>query len=236
MPIVGAEPIESNIYRISLNIGYGQIQNVVVSPDGLYNIFYIRDGICSNRTGKILNVVQNRACPKNSYLLFDWSSDTQNHRERINFYRVTSITDVTPNDAYKIALAHGFVGTVDDWLASLKGEPGYSAFELAQMAGFEGNESEWLESLRGPQGLSAYEVAIKGGYEGTEEAWLASLKGDKGDTGESAYEVAIRHGFTGTEEDWMAANGDVTAIKQQIDGVSDRVETVEEHTEWHYEV
>ena len=49
-------------------------------------------------------------------------------------------------------------GTVDDYLASLQGEPGEP----------------------GDDGLSAYEVAVDEGFVGSKEAWLESLKGDPG--------------------------------------------------------
>lgn len=68
------------------------------------------------------------------------------------------------DSAYKIALDNGFRGTQQDWLDSLKGEPGEqgepgkdgvditeggSAYEIAQAHGFEGTREEWLESLKG---------------------------------------------------------------------------------------
>ena len=200
MPIISAEPIEKNIYRITLNSGYGELQNITVSSDGLYSIYFIKDGKCINATGKILNVVQNRACPKNSYILFDYSEDNSSKRERIQFYRVQSIKDITPNDAYHIALEHGFVGTVEDWLESLKGQPGMSNYELALEAGFEGTEEEYLDSLKGK---SAYQIALEHGFLGTEEDWLKSLVGKDG---KSAYESAVEKGFLGTEEEWLASH------------------------------
>lgn len=225
MPIISADPIDKKIFRITLTSGYGEMQNIVISADGLYSIYFIKDGKCINATGKIVNVVQNRACPKNSYILFDYSDDNINRKERIMFYQVQSIKDITPNDAYHIALEHGFVGTVEEWLESLKGESGKSAYELALDAGFEGTleeymdslkglsayqialehgflgtEEQWLESLNGPDGKSAYEVAVKHGYTGDECSWLASLKGS---AGKSAYEIAVDAGFEGTEAEWL---------------------------------
>ena len=76
---------------------------------------------------------------------------------------------------------------------TLKELHGYSAYEIAVIHGFEGTEEEWLESLKGEDGqqgiqgipgddgkdgLSAYEVAVKYGFEGTEKEWLESLKPD----------------------------------------------------------
>ena len=60
--------------------------------------------------------------------------------------------------AYEIAVAHGYKGTEQEWLDSLKGdkgEDGLSAFNIAQLNGFEGTYVEWLKSLKGKDGASA---------------------------------------------------------------------------------
>lgn len=85
--------------------------------------------------------------------------------------------------AYEVAVAAGFKGTADEWLASLvgkEGKSGKSAYELALSAGFQGTLSDWLTSLRGPAGLTAYDLAVLDGYEGTQEEWLNSLHGRDG--------------------------------------------------------
>lgn len=84
--------------------------------------------------------------------------------------------------AYGMAVAHGYAGTEEEWIASLKGaagakgepgEPGKSAYEIAREQGFEGTEAEWIESMRGPAGRVAvygeapvdgvhYEAAVDG--------------------------------------------------------------------------
>lgn len=105
--------------------------------------------------------------------------------------------------AYGVAVAHGYAGTEEEWIASLKGatgapgEPGMSAYEEAREQGFEGTETEWLASLKGKDGLSAYEEALEQGFEGTEAEWIASLEG------KSAYEVALAEGFEGTASEWL---------------------------------
>lgn len=76
--------------------------------------------------------------------------------------------------AYEIAVKNGFEGTEEEWLESLKGEPGApgpagrdgkSAYAIALQEGFDGSEAEWLESLKGAPGP-------------------AGEKGDKGDPGQ----------------------------------------------------
>ena len=206
MPIISADPIDKKVYRITITLGHGMVENVVVTDDGLYEIYYIKDGKSANRSGRILNVVQNRNMPNNSYILFDSSTDRCNRRERIYFHQVQLLKDVTPNDAYRIAVEHGFVGTVTDWLESLKGDPGKDNYEIAVDCGYTGTREEWLESMKGPmgeRGYSAYEIAVNNGFEGTEEEWLESIRGKDGKDGKSAYEIAVEHGFSGSEVEWL---------------------------------
>ena len=90
--------------------------------------------------------------------------------------------------------------------ANPKGMDGKSAYEIAVEHGFVGTEEEWIASVTGvpgEDGLSAYEIAcIHGGFTGTIEEWLQSLIGPQGERGKSAYEVAVDNGYEGTEEEW----------------------------------
>ena len=113
------------------------------------------------------------------------------------------VQGVDGKSAYEIAKEHGYSGTEEEWLASLKGETGATgktgkkgadgstAFELAKKHGYEGTEEQWLASLKGTDGingvngsdgLSAYEIAKKNGYKDSEEEWLKSLHGKDGIT------------------------------------------------------
>ena len=65
--------------------------------------------------------------------------------------------------AYQIAVNNGFVGTEQEWLASLKGRDGQNG-----------------QVILGNDGLSAYQIAVNNGFVGTEQEWLASLKGADG--------------------------------------------------------
>ena len=244
MPIISATVLDKKNYRVTVTMGNGILENIVVTDDGLYSIYYIKDGNNINATGRIVNIVQHPSICKNSYVLFDKSEDNSNKKERIYFHQIQYIKDITPNDAYRIAVEHGFVGTVEDWLESMKGLPGKDAYEIAVECGYEGTREEWVASMAtGGNGLSAYEIAVNHGFEGTEEEWLASLHGRDGDgisayeiavnhgfegteeewleslKGKSAYEIALEYGFEGTEEEWMAANGDVTAIRQDVEEI-----------------
>ena len=90
--------------------------------------------------------------------------------------------------AYAIAVAHGFRGTEQEWLDSLKGlqgpqgEPGPKGDPFR----YEDFTPEQLEALKGPKGdkgddgLSAFNIAQLNGFQGTYVEWLKSLKGKDG--------------------------------------------------------
>ena len=183
MPVISACPVERNIYRITLTYGQGMIENLVISNTGEYNIYYIKNGRAHNHIGKIVNVYTCGNINTN-YILFDIKCDKSNRRERISFSQIQFIRDITPNNAYQIAVQEGFSGTVEDWLKSLKGDPGKDAYEIAVCQGFEGTRDEWLQSLVGPRGpigprgvpgMSPYEAAKLEGYEGTAEELYQTL-------------------------------------------------------------
>ena len=72
--------------------------------------------------------------------------------------------------------------------------------------GYIGSEQEWLASLAGRTGKSAYELAQENGYTGTLTEWLASLVGENGLNGASAYELAVNNGYVGTEAQWLGSH------------------------------
>ena len=51
--------------------------------------------------------------------------------------------------AYECAVRHGYVGTEEEWLASLDGK---SAYQIAVELGYVGTEEEWIASLKGDKG------------------------------------------------------------------------------------
>jgi hypothetical protein len=64
--------------------------------------------------------------------------------------------DFGHKSAYELALEQGYEGTLDEWLAGLKGGDGLSAYQEAVLNGFDGSEAEWLASLKGDKGADAY--------------------------------------------------------------------------------
>jgi len=80
--------------------------------------------------------------------------------------------------AYQVAVAAGFTGTVEAWLASLVGPRG---------EGGKGGDP-------GPAGASAYQVALASGFSGTPAQWLASLVGAPGKNGAALSAVTVASG------------------------------------------
>lgn len=85
--------------------------------------------------------------------------------------------------AYGIAIKHGFSGTEEEWLLSLKGEKGDTGHGLEIKGVVESIELLPSEALEG----DIYQVGKEGElYLWEEKAWksLGTYKGDKGDKGE----------------------------------------------------
>lgn len=112
--------------------------------------------------------------------------------------------------AYGVAVAHGYTGSEEEWLRSLKGATGErgadgkSAYETAKEQGFDGTEAEWIASL---EGKSAYEVALEEGFEGTASEWLESIKGPAGRRTVLAYAPADGQSYTAQAEGVVAEQG-----------------------------
>lgn len=91
---------------------------------------------------------------------------------------MVNVSIVTGKSAYEIAVDNGFSGTVEEWLASLKGEKGNTGATGAK--GDKGDTgatgAKGATGLAGKDGKSAYELAVQQGFTGTLDEWLASLK------------------------------------------------------------
>ena len=104
--------------------------------------------------------------------------------------------------AYAIAVAHGFRGTEQEWLDSLKGlqgpqgEPGPKGDPFR----YEDFTPEQVQALKGPKGdngedgLSAFNIAQLNGFQGTYVEWLKSLKGKDGAsaTADNAHQLLLQ--------------------------------------------
>lgn len=72
--------------------------------------------------------------------------------------------------AYELAVEAGYVGSISQWLESLKGEEGDP--------GIPG-----VDGTNGTNGASAYDLAVANGFVGNISEWLASLQGEPGAPG-----------------------------------------------------
>ncbi|AHZ16187.1 collagen-like protein [Bacillus velezensis] len=94
------------------------------------------------------------------------------------FNPMVNVSIVTGKSAYDIAVDNGFSGTVEEWLASLKGEKGNTGATGAK--GDKGDTgatgAKGATGVAGKDGKSAYELAVQQGFSGTLDEWLASLK------------------------------------------------------------
>jgi hypothetical protein len=153
--------------------------------------------------------------------------------KRFSASQLKGIKGDTGQNAYQLAVAGGFTGSVSEWLTSLSGSDGRGIVSIARTSGdgaagtvdtytitFTSGTPETFtirngangvdSTVPGPAGASAYQLAVTGGFVGTEAEWLESLHGADGadstvpgPAGASAYQLAVTGGFVGTEAEWL---------------------------------
>lgn len=102
--------------------------------------------------------------------------------------------------AYELAVQEGFVGTLAEWLISLKGSDGKDGTNGKDGSnGIDGKDG--ADGKNGADGKSAYIIAVEHGFSGTETEWLESLKGADGNTADTS-EILAR--LTAHEEAYQA--------------------------------
>lgn len=134
--------------------------------------------------------------------------------------------------AYEIAVRHGFEGTEEEWLESLKASGGGGGTDGKDGVTFTPSVSEdgtlsWsndgeldnpepvnIKGAKGDDGAvgATFTPAVdsKGNLSWTNNKGLdnpesVNIKGPKGDEGMSAYDVAVQNGYDGTETEWLAS-------------------------------
>jgi hypothetical protein len=112
------------------------------------------------------------ATPPTSYTKYTWVKVKGEDGPAATITGVDGKDGVDGLSAYEIAKNNGFVGTEQEWLASLHGQDGQN-----------GSDGIGINGQDGQNGLSAYEIAVNNGFVGTEEEWLASLQGKDGKDG-----------------------------------------------------
>lgn len=93
------------------------------------------------------------------------------------------IFEIVVTNSQGVALSQEPAQDGEDGIDGEDGANGLSAYQLAQSVGYVGSLEDWLASLIGPGGASAYELAIENGFVGNVTDWLASLKGEDGEPG-----------------------------------------------------
>ncbi len=120
--------------------------------------------------------------------------------------------------AYEIAVTNGYVGTEDEWLSSLKGEPltwedltPQQREELSgkdfQILGYYDTLEQLKQAVSSPERGDAYCIGTSYPYDiyvydGISKTWKNN-GAIQGPQGKSAYEVAVDNGFQGTEKEWL---------------------------------
>ncbi len=123
--------------------------------------------------------------------------------------------------AYEIAKENGFVGTVSEWLESLKGADGLPGKDgIDNKNGRDGvdgqngtNGKDGRDGIDGQNGIDGKTVELRVYNNELQYRWLDSVGHDVSMwthlflltnlNGKSAYEVAVENGFTGSEEEWL---------------------------------
>lgn len=125
------------------------------------------------------------------------------------------------HSAYQKIVHNGYIGTQEQWLASLVGEEADTgdadtAYQLAVKNGYRGTESEWIETLIGVEvddlTGSPYMLACENGFEGSLAEWLTEIADKPEKLGKSdnegpktEYELACEYGYSGTFIEWLVS-------------------------------
>lgn len=108
----------------------------------------------------------------------------------------------TGKSAYEIAVSKGFVGTEQEWVASLKGNPGDKGDPFT----YSDFTEDQLNTLIGPDGRSAFEIAKEHGFTGSEAEWLTSLDGS----------IAIMHDASEVLWEGQSVTGGTMALSANL--------------------
>lgn len=113
----------------------------------------------TGKSGKAVELSVN-----STHILWKYAGDT----EWNNLIALEAITSPAGQSAYDIAIELGFVGTVEDWITSLKGETGLTAYEIYKKyyPEYAGTEEDWINDLSNgnlPNNTSKVTVSFKDG-------------------------------------------------------------------------
>lgn len=195
--------------------------------------------------------------PQTVYPYIDQTADAraQHYEQQIRADLDDRLEEVTT--AYELAVELGFTGTLQEWLASLRGPKGDASTVPGPpnvltvgtvTTGAAGSQAS--ASITGTAPNQTLGLTIPRGDKGD--------KGDRGPvstvpgpTGKSAYQYAVEGGYTGTEQQfaeavvpdviaWPDVEDKPTAFppeththtQAQVDGLDDRLDAIEADTDW----
>ena len=193
--------------------------------------YVVADGATGDWSGRATQIAVRKDQAWHFYIPKEgWTCWLRSRNAMMVFEGFGWIDIISPNaqrgqSAYELAQAEGFEGTVQEWLASLKGADGAAGTNGQDgQDGVNGADgADGAAGRDGADGKSAYEIAVENGYSGTQAEWLASLRGadgangadgqngtngtdgQDGSDGKSAYQLAVDAGFSGTLTEWLTS-------------------------------
>ena len=115
--------------------------------------------------------------------------------------------------AYEVAVQNGFVGTEEEWLASLKGDKGDTGDTFDELT------PEQKAEIKGDTGKSAYEIAVEHGFIGTEQDWVNAYLSPDG----YIRNADVVDNLESTETDVPLSANQGKVLKEDIDDINEKV-------------
>ena len=159
--------------------------------------YVVADGATGEWSGRATQIAVRKDQAWHFYIPTEgWTCWLRSKNAMMVFEGYAWIDIISPNaqrgqSAFELALAQGFEGTVDEWLASLKGADGAAGVNgthgqdgkdgINGTNGADGTPGQ--DGADGTDGKSAYQLALDAGYSGTLAQWLTSLNGTDGANG-----------------------------------------------------
>lgn len=191
--------------------------------------YVVADGATGDWSGRATQIAVRKDQAWHFYIPKEgWTCWLRSRNAMMVFEGYGWIDIISPNaqrgqSAYELAQAEGYDGTVQEWLASLKGTNGTNGADGANGADGQ-NGTNGTNRQDGSDGKSAYQLAVDAGFSGTLAEWLTSLNGtdgadgadgsdgvngrhgvdgSNGIDGKSAYDLAVDVGYSGTLSEWL---------------------------------
>ena len=184
--------------------------------------YVVADGATGDWSGRATQIAVRKDQAWHFYIPKEgWTCWLRSRNAMMVFEGYGWIDIISPNaqrgqSAYELAQAEGFEGTVQEWLASLKGADGAAGANgqdgqngVNGTNGADGadgangadgqNGTNGTNGQDGSDGKSAYQLAVDAGFSGTLTEWLTSLNGTDGADGADGSDgVNGRHGVDGS--------------------------------------